>query len=133
MEITPSYVFGNTLEGCMQELYAEDIVKSLRPFVEEYVVEARQFIHASLVSGFDRTIIQSVMPLMMSEIDNLVAMAEDAIAESDSPKTALLKNEVQALKTHLGICFKTLETMILQKPETENQMFLDLITMRRIK
>lgn len=132
MEITRSYPIDSAFEDCLHETFAEDIISSLRPFMEQYIAEVRQYIYESLASGFDRTMIHNSIPLIVSEIGGLVAMAEDALARSNSPRTALLSNELQALKVHLGVFIKALEKNIMEKPVIDRQMFLDDFTPRRI-
>lgn len=133
MEITPSYLADTVFEDCMHETFAEDIIRSLRPFMEQYIVQVREYVYESLVSGFDRTMIQNSIPLIVSEIGGLVNMAEDALARSSSPRTVLLLNELRALKGHLGVFIKALEKNITEKPVIDRQMFLDDISARRIK
>ena len=131
-QIIHSYPVEDAFEECMNETFAEDIIRSLRPFMEQYIAEVRQYIYESLASGFERTIIQNSIPLIVSEIDGLVAMAEDALARSNSPRAPLLSNELQALKVHLGVFIKALEKNIMEKPVIDRQIFLDDITSRRI-
>jgi hypothetical protein len=114
-EITYSTIHDNTFESIRNEILCEDIIKKLRPFIEQYAIEVRRFVRESMVRGFDRNMIRHSIAVFQVEIMSLVAMAEDSLVLSNSPKTKILESELQALKTS--------EKIILEKPEIDNQMF----------
>lgn len=122
-EITYSTIHDNTFENIRNEILCEDIIKKLRPAIEQYAVELRRFIRTSIVRGFDRNMIRHSIAVFQVEIMSLIAMAEDSLVLSNSPKTKILESELQALKTSIGVFVKTSEKIILEKPEIDNQMF----------
>lgn len=122
-EITYSTIQDNTFESIRNEILCEDIIKKLRPAIEQYAVEMRLFVRTSMVRGFDRNMIRHSIAVFQVEIMSLVAMAEDSLVLSNSPKTKMLESEIQALKTSIGVFVKTSEKIILEKPEIDNQMF----------
>lgn len=122
-EITYSTIQDNTFENIRNEILCEDIIKKLRPAIEQYAVEMRLFVRTSMVRGFDRNMIRHSIAVFQVEIMSLVAMAEDSLVLSNSPKTKILESELQALKTSIGVFVKTSEKIILEKPEIDNQMF----------
>ena len=122
-EITYSTIQDNTFENIRNEILCEDIIKKLRPAIEQYAVEMRLFVRTSMVRGFDRNMIRHSIAVFQVEIMSLVAMAEDSLVLSNSPKTKILESELQALKTSIGVFVKISEKIILEKPEIDNQMF----------
>jgi hypothetical protein len=113
----------NLLESYRHEILCEDIIKKLRPFIEQYAIEVRRFVRESMVRGFDRNMIRHSIAVFQVEIMSLIALAEDSLVLSNSPKTKILESELQALKTSIGVFVKTSEKIILEKPEIDNQMF----------
>ncbi len=113
----------NLLESYRHEILCEDIIKKLRPAIEQYAVEMRRFVRESMVRGFDRNMMRHSIAVFQVEIMSLIAMAEDSLVLSNSPKTKILESELQALKTSIGVFVKTSEKIILEKPEIDNQMF----------
>ena len=122
-ELTYSTIQDNTFESIRNEILCEDIIKKLRPAIEQYAVEMRLFVRTSMVRGFDRNMIRHSIAVFQVEIMSLVAMAEDSLVLSNSPKTKILESELQALKTSIGVFVKISEKIILEKPEIDNQMF----------
>ncbi len=122
-EITYSTIQDNTFENIRHEILCEDIIKKLRPAIEQYAVEMRLFVRTSMVRGFDRNMIRHSIAVFQVEIMSLIDMAEDSLVLSNSPKTKILESELQALKTSIGVFVKTSEKIILEKPEIDNQMF----------
>lgn len=123
MDITYSTIQDNTFENIRNEILCEDIIKKLRPAIEQYAVEMRRFIRTSMIRGFDRTMIRHSIAVFQVEFMSLIAMAEDSLVLSSSPKTKILESELQALKTSIEVFVKTSEKIILEKPEIVNQMF----------
>ena len=122
-DIIYSTIQDNTFESLRNEILCEDIIKKLRPAIEQYAVEVRRFIRTSMVRGFDRNMIKHSIAVFQVEIMSLITMAEDSLVLSNSPKTKILESELQALKTSIGVFVKTSEKIILEKPEIDNQMF----------
>jgi hypothetical protein len=122
-EITYSNISDNIFENMRHEMLCEDIIKKLRPAIEQYGVEMRHFIRTSMIRGFSRNMISHSIAVFQAEIMNFVAMAEDSLVLSNSPKTKILESELQALKTSIGIFVQTSEKIILEKPEIDNQLF----------
>lgn len=125
-EIIYTNVQENTFENIRHEILCEDIIKKLRPAIEQYAVEVRRFIRTSMVRGFDRTMVRHSITVFQVEIMNLVAMAEDSLVLSNSPQSKILESELQALKTSIGVFVKTSEKIILEKPDINNQFFEDM-------
>ena len=121
--ITYTTIQDNAFENIRNEILCEDIIKKLRPAIEQYAIEVRRFIRTSMFRGFDRTMIRHSIAVFQVEIMSLVAMAEDALVLSNSPKTKILESELQALKTSIGVFVKTSVKVILEEPEIDNQMF----------
>lgn len=121
MEI--STIQDNIFENIRHEILCEDIIKKLRPAIEQYAVEVRKFIRTSLVRGFDRKMIRHSITVFQVEIMGLIAMAEDSIVLSNSPKTKILENEIRALKISIDVFIKTSEKVILEEPDIDDQMF----------
>jgi len=113
----------NTFESIRNEILCEDIIKKLRPTIEQYAVEVRHFIRTSMVRGFDRNMIKHSIAVFRTEIASLIAMAEDSLVLSNSPKAKILGRELQALKTSIGVFVKTSEEIILQTPKIDNIFF----------
>lgn len=124
-EITYSTIQDNTFENIRNEILCEDIIKKLRPAIEQYAVEVRRFVRESMFRGFDRNMIRHSIIVFQVEIISLITMAEDSLVLSNSPKTRMLESELQALKTSIGVFVKTSEKIILEKPEIDNQMFFE--------
>jgi len=124
-DITYATSQDNTLENIRNEILCEDIIKKLRPAIEQYAVEVRRFIRTSLIRGFDRNMIRHSITVFQVEIMGLVAMAEDSLVLSNSPKTKILESELHALKTSIGVFVKTSEKVILEEPDIAGQMFGD--------
>lgn len=122
-DIIYSTIQGNTFESLRNEILCEDIIKKLRPAIEQYAVEVRRFIRTSMVRGFDRNMIKHSIAVFQVEIMSLITMAEDSLVLSNSPKTKILESELQTLKTSIGVFVKTSEKIILEKPEIDKQMF----------
>jgi hypothetical protein len=121
--ITYSIIQDNSFENLRNEILCEDIIKKLRPAIEQYAIELRRFTRTSMVRGFDRNMIKHSIAVFQVEIMSLIAMAEDALVMSNSPKANILESELQTLKTSIGVFVKTSEKVILEKPEIDNQMF----------
>jgi hypothetical protein len=83
----------NLLESYRHEILCEDIIKKLRPAIEQYAVEVRRFVRESMFRGFDRNMIRHSIAVFHVEIMSLVAMAEDSLVLSNSPKTRILESE----------------------------------------
>lgn len=124
-EIIYSNIQDNTFENLRHEILCEDILKRLRPAIEQYAVEMRRFIRTSMQRGFDRGMIRNSIVVFQVEIMSLVAMAEDSLVLSNSPKTKILESELQALKISIGVFVKTSEKIILEEPEFDNMFFGD--------
>lgn len=127
MEEITYNVADSMLESARHEILAEDIIKKLRPSLEQYAVEVRSFVRESMVRGFDRNMVSHSIAVFHVEVMNLVAMAEDSIALSNSPKTKILESELQALKASIGMFVKISEQIILQKPGLDSQMIFEKI------
>ena len=113
----------NLLENYRHEILCEDIIKKLRPAIEQYAVEVRHFVRESMYRGFDRAMIRHSIALFQAEIINLIMMAEDSLVLSNSPKARILENELRAFKASIGVFFKTSEEVILEEPDIDDQMF----------
>ena len=48
----------NTFQNITHEILCEDIIKKLRPTIEQYAVELRSFVRTSIFRGFDRNMIR---------------------------------------------------------------------------
>ena len=53
----------------------------------------RLFVRTSMVRGFDRNMIRHSIAVFQVEIMSLIAMAEDSLVLSNSPKTKILESE----------------------------------------
>ncbi|MEW6419930.1 MAG: hypothetical protein AB1480_17750 [Nitrospirota bacterium] len=124
-EITYPVIQDSTFEKIRHEILCEDIIKKLRPAVEQYVEEVRRFISISMVRGFDRNMIRHSITVFQVEIMNLITMAEDSLVLSNSPKTKILEIELQGLKASIGAIMKSSEKIILEEPNIENQIFFE--------
>ena len=116
----------NTFQNITHEILCEDIIKKLRPTIEQYAVELRSFVRTSIFRGFDRNMIRHSIAVFQVEIMSLVTMAEDSLVLSNSPKSKILESELQALKTSIGVFVTTSEQVILEEPNIDRQMFGDI-------
>lgn len=114
----------NAFDCIQKDILCMDIIKKLKPAKEQYEVEVRRFIHISMERGFDRNMVRHSIAVFESEINGLIDMVESYLEASNSPKTRILKSEILAMKSSISVFVKTVEKIILEKPEIENQIFI---------
>jgi len=124
-DATYTIVGNDPLECLRHEILAEDIIKQLRNSLESFTAEMKEFIRESLLRGFDRDMVKHSISVFMEEIANIIALAENSLAYSTSPKARILENELLALKNSLGVFVSRSEMVILEKPVLENQLIFD--------
>jgi len=110
------------------EILCRDILKKLRPIVEEYASAVRQFIHLSMIRGFDRNMIEHSIIVFLTEINSLMVMVDEHyeyLRVSGSIEARHIETEIKAVKASVGVIIKTIEKLILAEPAIEKQLFLD--------
>jgi hypothetical protein len=112
-------------ESTRNEILCMDIMKTLRPTVEQYAMEVRRFSHTLMIRGFDRHMIGDSVAVFLTEIYSLIAMVDDYLEALDSPESRLIENEMKSIKTSIEVIIKTVEKIILERPVINMQLFLD--------
>ncbi len=110
------------------EILCRDIMKKLRPIVEEYASAVRQFIHTSMIRGFDRSMIEHSVIVFLTEINSLIAMVDEYyeyLKASRSPEARHIETEMKAVKASIGVIIKTVEKVILEEPVIDRQLFFN--------
>ncbi len=125
-EIIYSNIQDNTFENARHEILCEDIIRKVRPAIEQYAFELRRFVRESMFRGFDRSMIKHSIIVFQSEIMSLITMAENSLVMSNSPKAKILESELQALRISIEVFVRTSENVILEKPNANDQLFGDI-------
>lgn len=112
----------NLLDRLKHEILAEDIIKKLRPVLEQCESEVKRFIHESMIRGFDRTICKNSIAVFLAEFLSLIARAEKSLDFSSSGKTQILRSDLEALKNSLNVLIRAMEKSLLEKPDIQKQM-----------
>lgn len=112
-------------ERMRHEILAEDIVKKLRPSLEQYAVEVRRFVRESMVRGFDRNMILYSTAVFEKEIKSIIAMAEESLHLSQSAKIKILGSELQGIKDFITVFVETTKKIIMEEPNSKQQMILE--------
>jgi hypothetical protein len=113
------------LESMRHEILAEDIVKKLRPSLEQYAVEVRRFVRESMVRGFDRNMILYSTAVFEKEIKSIITMAEESLHLSQSSKIKILGSELQGIKDFITVFVETTKKIIMEEPNSKQQMILE--------
>ncbi|MDO8721483.1 MAG: hypothetical protein Q7J31_04555 [Syntrophales bacterium] len=113
------------LESMRHEILAEDIVKKLRPSLEQYAVEVRRFVRESMVRGFDRNMILYSTAVFEKEIKSIITMAEESLHLSQSAKIKILGSELQGIKDFITVFVETTKKIIMEEPNSKQQMVLE--------
>lgn len=125
-EINYVTIQNDIFESTRNQILCMDIIKKLRPTIEQYAAEVRRFIHASAIRGFDRPpMISHSIAVFLIDINSLIAIVEDYLEASHSPESRLIESLIQAHKTSIDVFIKTIEKIILEKPTIDKQLFFN--------